>query len=273
MIRRHGIVLAALAVLVPGLAVAGVASASASTAGHTGASLAAASRPARPALKASGPITISGKSHVVIKGYKIRSATGNCITVTNSTDITIEDSQIGPCGTAGATVLAAGGPDAVRVETLAQALGVTKGGFYGHFADRNALLEEMLTTWERRATDEALGRVQRQGGDVRTRLRRAGVLTFSRELTPVDLAIRDWARRDPAVAERLRRVDNRRMEYLRTLFRALGDDEAEAEARSMLAFSLMIGHHFIAADLGARSHDEVLDLAGRWLLAPGRRDR
>jgi AcrR family transcriptional regulator len=173
----------------------------------------------------------------------------------------------------GLRALADGGPDAVRVEVLAHALGVTKGGFYGHFADRNALLEEMLDTWERKATDEALERVQRKGGDIRTRLRRAGVLTFSRELLPVDLAIRDWARRDQAAAERLRRVDNRRMEYLRSLFGALGVDEAEAEARSMLAFSLMIGHHFMAADHGARTREEALALAASWLLAPGRHDR
>ena len=167
----------------------------------------------------------------------------------------------------GLRALAAGGPDAVRVEALAQALGVTKGGFYGHFADRHALLEEMLDSWERRAIDEALERVQRKGGDIRTRLRRAGALTFSRELLPIDLAVRDWARRDQAVAERLRRVDNRRMEYLRLLFGALGADEAESEARSTLAFTLMIGQHFMAADHGARSHEEVLELAARWLLA------
>ena len=125
----------------------------------------------------------------------------------------------------GLRALAAGGPDAVRVEAQAQALGVTKGGFYGHFADRNALLEEMLDTWERKATDEVLERVERQDGDVRARLRRAGALTFSPELLPIDLAIRDWARRDPPVAERLRRVDNRRMEYLRLLFGALYPDE------------------------------------------------
>ena len=84
----------------------------------------------------------------------------------------------------GLRALAAGGPDAVRVEALAQALGVTKGGFYGHFADRNALLEDMLDTWERKAIDEVLERVERQGGDARVRLRRAGALTFSRELLP-----------------------------------------------------------------------------------------
>jgi len=163
--------------------------------------------------------------------------------------------------------LATGGPDAVRVEVLAQALGVTKGGFYGQFADRNALLEEMLDTWERNSTDEVLERVERRGGDVRAKLRRAGALTFSAELLPIDLAVRDWARRDQAVAERLRRVDNRRMGYLRQLFSAICRDQDEAEARSILAFSLVIGHHFMAADHGPRSHADALELAARWLLA------
>ena len=167
----------------------------------------------------------------------------------------------------GLRALAAGGPDAVRVEMLAQALGVTKGGFYGHFADRTALLGEMLDTWERMSTDEVLERVERTGGDVRAKLRLAGALTFSSQLLPIDLAIRDWARRDESVAARLRRVDNRRMDYLRLLFGALCPDDDQVEARSMLAFSLAIGNHFMAADHGARNHADVLELAARWLLA------
>src|SRR3984893_12015883 len=161
---------------------------------------------------------------------------------------------------AGLQALAAGGPDAVRVEALAQALGVTKGGFYGHFADRNALLDEMLATWERMSTDEVLERVERHGGDVRARIRLAGALTFSSEVLPIDLAIRDWSRRDQAVAERLRRVDHPRLDYLRLLLGAISPDEDEVEVRSMLAFSLVIGNHFMAADHGARSHADVLVL-------------
>ena len=60
-----------------------------------------------------------------------------------------------------------GGPEAVRVEPLAKALGVTRGGFYWHFADRAALLDELLDTWERRSTDEVLERVESAGGDAR----------------------------------------------------------------------------------------------------------
>jgi AcrR family transcriptional regulator len=168
---------------------------------------------------------------------------------------------------AGLQALAAGGPDAVRVEALAQALGVTKGGFYGFFTDRNALLEEMLDTWERKALDETIERAQRKPGDVRTTLRRAGALTFSAELLPVDLAVRDWSRHDTAVAERLRRVDNGRMAYLRQQFGQICRDEDEIEARSMLAFTLMIGHHFMAADHGQHSHEDALALAADWLLA------
>src|SRR5213592_5257336 len=56
----------------------------------------------------------------------------------------------------GLRALAAGGPDTVRIEPLAEALGVTKGGFYWHFDDRRALLEEMLNTWEHVVIDEVI---------------------------------------------------------------------------------------------------------------------
>jgi AcrR family transcriptional regulator len=168
---------------------------------------------------------------------------------------------------AGLRALATGGPNAVRIELLAQELGVTRGGFYWYFEGRQAFLDEMLDTWERRSTDETVERVESEGGDAREMVWRAGTLTFSKELLPVDLAVRDWARRDRSVAERLRRVDNRRMEYLRALISRVCTDPDEVEARSMLAFSLAIGTHFIAVDHGPRSRKDVLELAKDQLFA------
>jgi hypothetical protein len=80
-------------------------------------------------------------------------------------------------------------------------------------------------------------------------------------LLPIELAIRDWSRRDCAIADRLRRVDNRRMEYLRSLFSSFCSDDAEVEGRSVLAFTLAIGNHFIAADHDPRSRAQALELA------------
>ncbi|HKH14509.1 MAG TPA: helix-turn-helix domain-containing protein [Solirubrobacterales bacterium] len=168
----------------------------------------------------------------------------------------------------GLRALAAGGPDAVRIETLARALGVTKGGFYWHFDDRRALLEEMLDTWERVGVDEVIERVESDGGDARAKLRRLFAIAASGdEVLRTDLAVRDWSRREESVAERLQRVDNRRMDYMRSLFGCFCPDEDEVEARCMLAFSVWIGNHFIAADHGARTRAEVLELTLRRLEA------
>src|SRR3954449_7567863 len=99
----------------------------------------------------------------------------------------------------GLHALGVGGPDAVRIEVLAQTLGVSKGGFYWHFDDRRALLEEMLDAWERTSIDEAIEHVESEGGDARDRLRRLFALASSSGwLLKIDLAVRDWARREQA---------------------------------------------------------------------------
>lgn len=169
----------------------------------------------------------------------------------------------------GLRALAAGGRDAVRVESLAKAIGVTKGGFYWHFEDRRALLEEMLDAWERASVDEVIERAEAgAAGDARTTLRRLFELAESSQgLLTTDLAVRDWSRRDPAVADRLRRVDNRRMEFMRSQFGAFCADADDVEVRCTIAFSLWIGNHFMAAEHEGRSRAEVLELVLRHLEA------
>jgi AcrR family transcriptional regulator len=156
--------------------------------------------------------------------------------------------------------LAAGGPDAVRIEALATSLGVSKGGFYWHFADRQALLDEMLDSWEKAATEDVIAVVESQPVDARTKVQQLFKLAPSADFA-VEMAIRDWSRRDRAIAKRLQRIDNRRMEWLSSLFRHFCADENDIEARSMLAYSLLIGSYFIAAQHSGRSRSQLLQLA------------
>ncbi len=167
--------------------------------------------------------------------------------------------------------LATGGPESIRVEALAARLGVSKGGFYWHFEDRAALLEEMLDSWEQSVVGDVIAQVEDEPGDPRAKLQHLFALASTVVgLLPVELALRDWSRRDADVAARLHRVDNRRMEYLRSLFGPICADEDDVEARSILAFSLFVGSAFIAADHPGRSRSQVLQLATDRLLAGSR---
>ncbi|MDQ3717227.1 MAG: TetR/AcrR family transcriptional regulator [Actinomycetota bacterium] len=162
--------------------------------------------------------------------------------------------------------LAAGGPDAVRVEALAVSLGVSKGGFYWHFADRQALLDELLDSWEKAMVDDVIARVESQPADARARVQLLFDLAPSADFA-VELALRDWSRRDKEVGRRLRRVDNRRLEWLRSLFGQFCADENDVEARSMLAYTLLIGSYFIAAQHGNKTRAQMLQLAVDRLLS------
>jgi AcrR family transcriptional regulator len=167
----------------------------------------------------------------------------------------------------GLQALGRGGPEAVRIEPLARALGVTKGGFYWHFEDREALLGEMLDAWERRYVDEVIEVVDAEEGDARARVRRLfGLASASgADLLKVELAVRDWARRDKAVARRVRRVDNRRMAYMRSLYKEFIDDADEVEARCLLTFSLFVGAGLVRPDHDGRTRAEVVEAALRSL--------
>lgn len=164
--------------------------------------------------------------------------------------------------------LADGGPEAIRIEALAARLGVSKGGFYWHFKDRRALLEEMLDSWEEKVVSNVIAQIESEPEEPRAKLRHLFEMAASApDLLPVELALRDWARRDEEVAARLHRVDNRRMDYLRSLFGPICVDEDDVEARSILAFSLFVGSSSIAAEHPGRSRSQVLRLAIDRLLA------
>lgn len=156
--------------------------------------------------------------------------------------------------------LGAGGPEAVRVEALAASLGVSKGGFYWHFKDRRALLAETLDSWEKAVVEDVIAQVESQPDEPRAKLAHLFALAPSVDFA-VELAIREWSRRDADVAARLRRIDGRRMAYLRLLFGQFCSDEDEVEARSMLTYSLFVGSYFIAAQHDGKSRSQVLRLA------------
>ncbi len=125
------------------------------------------------------------------------------------------------------SALAHGGLAAVAIEPLAKSLGTTKGSFYWHFADRNALLAAALELWEKRDTDQVLAGIdetQRPGSRLRNLLRLAFMSVrgdTAGGAGAIELALQASAAH-PLVASTLARVTSRRLAALGRLYQSWG---------------------------------------------------
>lgn len=163
-------------------------------------------------------------------------------------------------------VLARQGVDAVKVEPLAGELGVTKGSFYWHFADRAALLTALLAEWERVATSRVIEELDRHGEAPRERLNRLMTMAVSHpRAAQIEQAIRAWGARDRAVRKSLERVDERRIDYVRSMLIAAGVDRIRATRRSQLMYLALLGEYAVVSHGGAPQPAavwrELVDLA------------
>jgi AcrR family transcriptional regulator len=134
-----------------------------------------------------------------------------------------------------------GGIGAVVIETLAERLGATKGSFYWHFKDRDELIEAALERWERQATVDVIERL-RLIEDPDARLRRLFELAFGEYpggQTNVAL-LADAA--NPLVAPVLRRVTQRRLDFLTGAFTDLGLAPETARYHALVAYTAYVGY-------------------------------
>lgn len=141
---------------------------------------------------------------------------------------------------AGLRTLAKFGVEAVRVELLARELGVSKGSFYWHFADRDDLLTAMLHAWEVQNTFRVMARVRTRPGG-KPRLLRVFEAVANRVRGGLEAAVRDWARKDERVARRVQAIEQDRLRYLTEVFRESGFSEEAAKWRAETAHLLFLG--------------------------------
>lgn len=141
-------------------------------------------------------------------------------------------------------VLAREGVTGLRVEVLAKKCGVTKGSFYWHFKDRQALLDAVLEQWKRGRIRDIEKTTSVTTGNEREQLHYAIEVygaSKNRKGMSIELAIRDWARHDARAAAVVETVDLYRLECTRKLFVAAGMSDAEAKSRSLLLYACVFG--------------------------------
>jgi AcrR family transcriptional regulator len=146
---------------------------------------------------------------------------------------------------AGATeVLAEEGIAGLRVEVLAKRLKVTKGSFYWHFTDRRDLLMAVLAQWKEGRIRDIIKQTRAQPGRELEQIYHViDVYSASRSRRGmmIELAVRDWARRDAEAGAIVAEVDDVRLRCARDLFLACGVPMDEASSRCMLLYAYVFG--------------------------------
>ncbi len=136
-----------------------------------------------------------------------------------------------------------GGIDAVQITRLATSISASRGSFYWHFKSRQELLDSLLDEWfavnSKRIT---------QVLDHADSLDR-GVLSFFAVWTnpdnfnsPLEQAVRDWARLDRRVLKVVRREDANRIAVIAALFERFGYLPQEAIVRARVLYFAQVGY-------------------------------
>lgn len=145
-------------------------------------------------------------------------------------------------------VMASGGLAAVAVEPLARRLGVTKGSFYWHFANREALLLAALRRWEAQETDEIIARAERLLDPYERIVQVFKQANSSVRAGRLNLALAASSDH-PGVQSFVRRVSERRLAFLRQCYEALGLDAEQARQWSTFAYATFVGNLQVRRDL------------------------
>jgi AcrR family transcriptional regulator len=156
---------------------------------------------------------------------------------------------------AGLAMLHASGFASLKADTLAKAIGVTRGSFYWHFSDLNAFHDAVLHRWRIVALERIVADLENVSGDrLETLLRRA----FT-DPGGLEVAVRACAIANPVAHAAVDAVDIERIGYLRALIVAEGIAADVADGRARVLNWSYLGFALSTAKPSARQTLRIID--------------
>jgi len=154
---------------------------------------------------------------------------------------------------AGLDLLKIDGHRSVKVEAMARQLGVTKGGFYGYFLNREAFLQAMLDYWADTLTNQIIKSIDNLSGTLPEKLQKLLYIVDNTKFDDTERPMFSWAILDPKAEKVVMRAIKERLEFITSLFIEEDFSKEEAERRANIV------HHFMA---GCRSFRAISPLSG-----------
>jgi AcrR family transcriptional regulator len=136
------------------------------------------------------------------------------------------------------------GIDAVKVMPLSKQLNLTRTGFYWFFEDIAELHISMIDRWESTNTGNLIDRCNKEAANISEALFNLMDCWLDPSLfdAQLDLAIRNWARVDTDLRQRLEEADSRRIQAVTAMFTRHGSSKEQADVRGMTVIYTQIGY-------------------------------
>lgn len=136
-------------------------------------------------------------------------------------------------------VLMERGPEHIKIASLCELRGVTKGSFYHHFKNRSVFVEELMSFWYDKMTLEFIDQANTESTPME-RLEKLDKV-ISENHFGAETHIRAWALKEPVIKEYLEKIDSTRQQYLADCYIDLGLDEDTARDVALIAYSNFLG--------------------------------
>jgi AcrR family transcriptional regulator len=133
---------------------------------------------------------------------------------------------------------------ALTIESLVRRLGVSRGSFYWHFNDMNDFTHQLVEHWSNIYTELVITYTDQLETSPEEQLFLLMEQITNQRLAKYDIFIRAWAAQDPTKAAMVRKIDKLRLDYVRSIFKAMGFKGEELEMRTrtfVVYFSLEAG--------------------------------
>ena len=139
--------------------------------------------------------------------------------------------------------------DSLRVLTLATDLDVSRSSFYWYFDDLADLQGELLATWERN-TRSIIERSRREAPTIIAVILGVFECWADQRLydAQLDLAVRDWGRRNPTIGTRVAAADDERLDAVTAMFARHGFADNDAVVRARLLYHSQVGYYALGTD-------------------------
>ena len=141
------------------------------------------------------------------------------------------------------------GHSKLRLESLIEAMPVSRGSFYHHFKDRHEFMVAISRYWHETHTQAFLDYVENDAGqlDPMERLQTLYRAIYDFRLVRVEAVMRSLAFENEEIAKILLETDTERLKFLRATFAGMGFEGDDLEARARGFLTVVCTQDFVAA--------------------------